>query len=111
MSLTDPILQFQQTRAQVPFQPPTVCTAETFPILLAGVPALRKVPGLATLEDAGEAYFTSIPYCLSGEDRRPGCLPAAVRLRPAVPALCGPPGLPGLGHQRDAGTPAHGLCL
>ena len=70
MSLTDPILQFQQTRAQVPFQPPTVCTAETFPILLAGVPALRKVPGLATLEDAGEAYFTSIPYCLSGEDRQ-----------------------------------------
>ena len=55
MSLTDPILQFQQTRAQVPFQPPTVCTAETFPILLAGVPALRKVPGLAMLEDAGEA--------------------------------------------------------
>lgn len=70
MSLTDPILQFQQTRAQVPFQPPTVCTAETFPILLAGVPALRKVPGLATLEDAGEDYFTSIPYCLSGEDRQ-----------------------------------------
>ena len=70
MSLTDPILQFQQTRTQVPFQPPTVCTAETFPILLAGVPALRKVPGLATLEDAGEAYFTSIPYCLSGEDRQ-----------------------------------------
>ena len=70
MSLTDPILQFQQTRAQAPFQPPTVCTAETFPILLAGVPALRKVPGLATLEDAGEAYFTSIPYCLSGEDRQ-----------------------------------------
>ena len=70
MSLTDPILQFQQTRAQVPFQPPTVCTAETFPILLAGVPALRKVPGLATLEDAGEAYFTSIPYCLSGEGRQ-----------------------------------------
>lgn len=164
MSLTDPILQFQQTRAQVPFQPPTVCTAETFPILLAGVPALRKVPGLATLEDAGEAYFTSIPYCLSGEERqktrehleqvygitdrdsmaafcqnelwvhpeyldfesfwegrpafsgraeprRPGDLPAAVRLRPAVPALCGPPGLPGLGHQRDPGTPAHGLRL
>ena len=70
MSLTDPILQFQQTRAQVPFQPPTVCTAEAFPILLAGVPALRKVPGLATLEDAGEDYFTSIPYCLSGEDRQ-----------------------------------------
>ena len=70
MSLTDPILQFQQTRAQIPFQPPTVCTAETFPILLAGVPVLRKVPGLATLEDAGEAYFTSIPYCLSGEDRQ-----------------------------------------
>ena len=70
MSLTDPILQFQQTRAQVPFQPPTVCTAETFPILLAGVPALRRVPGLATLEDAGEDYFTSIPYCLSGEERQ-----------------------------------------
>ena len=70
MALTDSILALQHERTQVPFQPPTVCTAEAFPILLAGVPALRKVPGLATLEDAGEAYFTSIPYCLSGEDRQ-----------------------------------------
>ena len=53
MALTDSILALQHERAQVPFQPPTVCTAEAFPILLAGVPALRKVPGLATLEDAG----------------------------------------------------------
>ena len=70
MALIDPIIQFQKERASVPFQPPTLCTAETFPLLLAGVPALRKTPGLATLEDAGEAYFTSIPYCLSGEDRQ-----------------------------------------
>ena len=55
MALTDSILAFQREHAQVPFQPPTVCTAESFPILLAGVPALRKTPGLATLEDAGEA--------------------------------------------------------
>ena len=55
MALTDPIIQFQKERASVPFQPPTLCTAETFPLLLAGVPALRKIPGLAALEDAGEA--------------------------------------------------------
>ena len=61
MALTDPIIQFQKERASVPFQPPTLCTAETFPLLLAGVPALRKIPGLAALEDAGEAYFTSVP--------------------------------------------------
>ena len=61
MALTDPIAAFQRERAHVPFQPPTVCTAESFPLLLAGVPALRKVPGLATLEYAvdlvcGAAY-------------------------------------------------------
>ena len=70
MAFTDPIAAFQQERTRTPFQPPTLCTAENFPILLAGVPALRKVPGLATMEDAGEAYFTSIPYCLSREDRQ-----------------------------------------
>ena len=70
MALTDPIIQFQKERASVPFQPPTLCTAETFPLLLAGVPALRKIPGLAALEDAGEAYFTSVPFCLSREDRQ-----------------------------------------
>ena len=43
MALTDPIIQFQKERASVPFQPPTLCTAETFPLLLAGVPALRKI--------------------------------------------------------------------
>ena len=31
MALTDPIIQFQKERASVPFQPPTLCTAETFP--------------------------------------------------------------------------------
>lgn len=70
MALIDPIIQFQTERASVPFQPPTLCTADTFPLLLAGVPALRKIPGLATLEDAGEAYFTSVPFCLSQEDRQ-----------------------------------------
>ena len=163
MALTDPIIQFQKERASVPFQPPTLCTAETFPLLLAGVPALRKIPGLAALEDAGEAYFTSVPFCLSREDRQaardhleqvygitdkdsmvafckealltnheyldfesfwdgrpsfsledlsPGArFSAAVRLCPAVPAPGGPPGLPGLGHQRDTGTSADRLRL
>ena len=69
MALTDPIRQFQAERAHIPFQPPVLCTAEAFPLLLAGVPALRKVPGLADMEAAGEEYFTSIPYCLSREDR------------------------------------------
>ena len=70
MALTDPIRQFQAERARVPFQPPVLCTAEAFPLLLAGVPALRKTPGLADMEAAGEEYFTSIPYCLSKEDRQ-----------------------------------------
>ena len=69
MALTDSIRQFQDERAHVPFQPPVLCTAEAFPLLLAGVPALRKTPGLADMEAAGEEYFTSIPYCLSKEDR------------------------------------------
>ena len=70
MALTDSIAAFQQERAQVPFQPPTLCTAESFPLLLAGVPALRKVPGLARMEDAGDQYFTTVPYCLSGADQQ-----------------------------------------
>ena len=66
-TLIDSIAAFQRERAHVPVQPPAPCTSETFPLLLAGVPALRKTPGLATMEDAGDAYFTSIPYCLSRE--------------------------------------------
>ena len=69
-TLTDSIAAFLQERAHIPMQPPVLCTAEAFPLLLAGIPALRKTPGLATMEDAGESYFTSIPYCLSGEDRQ-----------------------------------------
>ena len=69
MALTDPIIQFQKERASVPFQPPTLCTAETFPLLLAGVPALRKIPGLAALEDASTASPTRTAWWPSA--RRP----------------------------------------
>lgn len=70
MLLTDPILEFQRARAAAAFQPPVLCSSKAFPLLLAGVPALRKTPGLATMEDAGEEYFTSIPFCLSKEDQQ-----------------------------------------
>ena len=70
MPLTDPILEFQRARAAAAFQPPALCSSKAFPLLLAGVPALRKTPGLATMEDAGEEYFTSIPFCLSKEDQQ-----------------------------------------
>ena len=70
MPLTDPILEFQRARAAAAFQPPVLCSSKAFPLLLAGVPALRKTPGLATMEDAGEEYFTSIPFCLSREDQQ-----------------------------------------
>ena len=69
-NLTDSINAFRKERARAPVQPPVRCTAEAFPLLLAGVPALRKTPGLATMEEAGEEYFTAIPYCLSREDRQ-----------------------------------------
>ena len=69
-ALTDSIAAFQRERARAPIQPPTLCTPETFPLLLAGVPALRKVPGLATPEEAGEAYFLTVPYCLSQENQQ-----------------------------------------
>lgn len=60
MALTDPIIQFQKERASVPFQPPTLCTADTFPLLLAGVPALRKIPGLPLWRMPGRP--TSPPF-------------------------------------------------
>ena len=53
-NLTDSIAAFRKERARAPVQPPARCTAEAFPLLLAGVPALRKTPGLATMEEAGE---------------------------------------------------------
>ena len=70
MPSTDPILESQRARAAAAFQPPVLCSSKAFPLLLAGVPALRKTPGLATMEDAGEEYFTSIPFCLSKEDQQ-----------------------------------------
>lgn len=44
MLLTDPILEFQRARAAAAFQPPVLCSSKAFPLLLAGVPALRKTP-------------------------------------------------------------------
>ena len=38
-NLTDSIAAFRKERARAPVQPPARCTAETFPLLLAGVPA------------------------------------------------------------------------
>ena len=62
-SLTAPILAFQRESAPGGAQPPVLCGEQEFPLLLAGVPALRRTPGLATQQDLGGDYFTTIPYC------------------------------------------------
>ena len=69
-SLADSVAAFQARRARIPVQPPTLCPPDAFPLLLAGVPALRKTPGLATPEEAGKDYFLTVPYCLSRENRQ-----------------------------------------
>ena len=47
---------------------PVTCGRDAFLALLAGVPALRKTPGLPTLETVGPSYFTTLPQCASEED-------------------------------------------
>lgn len=66
-ALLGPILDFQRELSVSEFQPPVLCGEKSFPLLLAGIPALRKTPGLASVEDLGKDYFTSIPYCRDRE--------------------------------------------
>ena len=68
MLLTDPILEFQRARAAAAFQPPGALLLQGLSPAAGRGTRLRKTPGLATMEDAGEEYFTSIPFCLSKED-------------------------------------------
>ena len=71
MPLTDPILEFQRARAAAAFQPRCSAPPRPSPCCWPGYPPLRENgPGLATMEDAGEEYFTSIPFCLSKEDQQ-----------------------------------------
>lgn len=65
--LLDPIQAFQQELKVSEFQPPVLCGEQAFPLLLAAIPAMRLTPGLATLEDLGSDFFTSIPYCRDEE--------------------------------------------
>ncbi|MCI8328093.1 MAG: DUF2185 domain-containing protein [Oscillibacter sp.] len=44
------------------------CGREAFLALLAGVPALRKVPGLPGPRESGANYFTTLPRCASEAD-------------------------------------------
>ena len=65
--LTEPIEAFRKQLQASDFQPPVLCGEQTFPLLLAALPAMRLTPGLATLEDLGKEFFTSIPYCRDEE--------------------------------------------
>ena len=44
------------------------CEREAFLALLAGVPALRKVPGVPGPKDTGANYFTTLPRCATEAD-------------------------------------------
>ncbi len=65
-ALLEPIRSFQRELKSSEFQPPLLCGERSFPLLLAGVPALRKTPGLTPLQELGKECFTSIPYCRDG---------------------------------------------
>ena len=45
-----------------------ICTREQFLALLAGVPPLRKMPGIPDPAERGEDYYTTLPRCASEED-------------------------------------------
>ena len=66
-ALFGPIQELQQDLKKAGFQPPVLCAQQAFPLLLAGVPAMRKIPGLATPEDLGKEYYTTIPFCRDSE--------------------------------------------
>lgn len=66
-ALLAPVRAFQQELKVSEFQPPVLCGEQAFPLLLAGIPALRRTPGLTPLEELGADYFTSIPFCRDGE--------------------------------------------
>jgi len=44
------------------------CGRDAFLALLAGVPSLRKVPGVPGPKEFGPGYFTALPRCVSGAD-------------------------------------------
>lgn len=44
------------------------CERDKFLALLAGVPALRKTPGLPGPSESGPDFFTALPLCASEED-------------------------------------------
>lgn len=44
------------------------CTRDQFLALLAGVPALRKTPGIPSLAELGQDYYVTLPRCASAED-------------------------------------------
>ena len=39
------------------------CSEQEFLLLLAAIPALRKTPGLPSIEELGDAYFVTLPRC------------------------------------------------
>ena len=61
-----PILALLQARRDA--SPRTACGREQFLALLAGVPALRKTPGLPGPGEMGGDYFTTLPRCGSPLD-------------------------------------------
>lgn len=44
------------------------CGRDAFLALLAGVPALRKTPGIPSAKESGPDYFTTLPLCASEAD-------------------------------------------
>jgi len=64
--LEQPIWELARAYEQVP--PRRSCDRDAFLTLLAGVPALRKTPGIPTPSQVGPGYFTALPQCASPED-------------------------------------------
>lgn len=54
--------QAQAARLRVP------CGRDQFLALLAGVPALRRTPGIPGLNEVGPDYYTTLPQCATPED-------------------------------------------
>lgn len=61
--LERPPLELLRHYEQQPLQPLTPCSQEDFLGLLAAVPTLRKVPGVAPLREEDPDTFTALPVC------------------------------------------------
>ncbi|NCE65373.1 DUF2185 domain-containing protein [Pseudoflavonifractor sp. 524-17] len=66
--LGQPVRELEQSYRDAASRPRTPCGRDAFLALLAGVPALRKTPGIPPPAQSGPSHFSALPLCATPED-------------------------------------------